>query len=111
VGKLFVVYHEHIVENAVHHADLVRFEGYECYVAKASPEFVSDVGNRLARLKPPIALILSADAAHIGVSLRSDRSVDVATIAKKYGGNGHPAAAGFELRYGDLVPWTVVPKA
>jgi len=111
VGGLFMEYHENIVENAVHHADIVEFEGYECYVAKASPEFVSDVGNRLARLKPPIALILSADAERISVSLRSDRSVDVSAIARKYGGNGHPAAAAFILRYGDAAPWTVVPKA
>jgi len=109
-GAFFAQHHAHIVEGLVHHADLVRFEGFECYLVGATGEFKSDVGNRLAQLKSPIAIIISADATYIRVSLRSDKSVDVAAIARKYGGNGHPAAAGFRLKYGDAIPWTVIEK-
>ncbi len=109
-GKLFVQHHEHIVINGIHHAELVRFEGYECYLTGSSSEFKSDVGNRLARLKPPIGIVVSADAEGLRVSLRSDGSVNVASIAQKYGGNGHPAAAGFEIPFGNPIPWTVITK-
>lgn len=109
-GKLFAQHHEHIVMHGIHHAEIVSFEGYECYLAGTSGEFTSDVGNRLARLKPPIAIIVSADAEGLRVSLRSDESVNVATLAQKYGGNGHPAASGFEIPYGSPIPWKLVEK-
>ncbi len=109
-GAVFQQYQEHVVENAVNHAELVRFEGFECYLAGTSGEFVSDTGNRLAIKRPPLALILSASAAGLRVSLRSDGSVNVATIAQKYGGNGHPAASGFMIPFGKDVPWEIVKK-
>lgn len=105
-GTLFEIYHEHVVENGVRHAELVTFEGYECYLASSSGEFVSDIGNRLVTKRPPIALIVSANATDLRVSLRSDKSVDVAALARKYGGNGHPAAAAFRIPLGQPVPWT-----
>ncbi|OGG76458.1 hypothetical protein A2950_00615 [Candidatus Kaiserbacteria bacterium RIFCSPLOWO2_01_FULL_55_19] len=111
IGALFAQYHEHVVVHGVNHAETVHFEGYECYLTGSTGEFVSDIGNRLARLKPPIAIILSSGAEGLRVSLRSDGSVDVATLARKYGGNGHPAAAGFELPFGSPIPWEIVaPK-
>jgi uncharacterized protein len=110
IGKLFSQYHEHIVVHGVNHAELVKFEGYECYLVGSSGEFVSDIGNRLARLKPPIAIVVIADSERTRVSLRSDKSINVAEIAQKYGGNGHPAASGFEIPYGKPVPWTPVKK-
>ncbi len=94
--------------HGVHHAKLVNFEGYECYLVGSTSEFKSDIGNRLARLKPPIAIIISAEAEGLRVSLRSDGTVNVANLAQKYGGNGHPAASGFELPYGTPIPWTVL---
>lgn len=109
-GRLFVQYHEHVVVHGVHHAEMVHFEGYDCYITGSTGEFVSDIGNRLARLKPPIAIIISADAEGLRVSLRSDGSVDVATLAQKYGGNGHPAAAGFGIPFGSPIPWTIIKK-
>ena len=107
-GVLFVQYHQHIIDNGVHHAESVRFEGYECYLAGASGEFISDIGHTLALEKPPLALVISADASGLRVSLRSDGSVDVAALARKYGGNGHPAAAGFRIPFGSTIPWEPV---
>ena len=109
-GSLFNQYHEHIINNAVRHADLVTFEGYECYLVCATGEFKSDVGHTLVESKPPIALIVSMDASEMQVSLRSDKTVDVAALARKYGGNGHPAAAAFRVQFGEKVPWTPVEK-
>lgn len=109
-GRLFSQHHEHVVLHGIHHAEIVSFEGYECYLTGASGEFTSDTGNRLARLKPPIAIIVSADAEGLRVSLRSDGSVNVASIAQKYGGNGHPAASGFEIPFGNIIPWKLIEK-
>lgn len=109
-GTMFEQYHDHIVTNGVRHAELVSFEGYECYFASSTGEFVSDIGNRLVTTRPPIALIASVSATDVRVSLRSDKTIDVAAIARKYGGNGHPAAAGFRIPLGAPVPWTPIEE-
>ena len=109
-GTIFEQYHQHVVDTAVHHAELVRFEGYECYLASSTGEFVSDIGNILALKKPPIALIISADATDVRVSLRSNGEVDVSLLARRYGGNGHPAASGFRIPFGDTMPWEPIEK-
>ncbi|MDE1919202.1 MAG: hypothetical protein KGH56_00715 [Patescibacteria group bacterium] len=109
-GAIFQEYHEHVIENGVRHAEVVEFEGYECFLVGSSGEFVSDIGNRLVQAKPPIAIIVSADASELRISLRSDKTVDVAALARKHGGNGHPAAAGFKIALGGKVPWKPVEK-
>ena len=40
------------------------------------------------------------------VSLRSDKNINVAEIAFKYGGGGHKSAAGFTLEKEIEFPWT-----
>ena len=109
-GIVYSEHFAHLVESIMKKAELVRFEGYDCYLAGASSEFTSDVGNGLARAKPPLALILNARADVIHVSLRSVDDADVSAIARKYGGNGHPRAAAFRIRYGDPLPWTPIEK-
>lgn len=56
---------------------------------------VSNIGAAvLANFPIDYVLIVSA---HGVVSLRSDGKVDVGAIAKRFGGGGHPGAAGFKL--------------
>ena len=107
-GKIYAEHFAILVEQIANKAVLVSFEGYECYLVGAVDMFKSDVGNRLAKMKPPLAIIVSFHVDGIGVSLRSDSSVDVSEIAKKYGGNGHPRASAFRLNWGDPLPWTVL---
>lgn len=109
-GEHYEQYHTHIVGNGVRHAELVSFEGFVCYFASATGEFVSDIGHELVTQRPPISLIASVSATDVRVSLRSDKTVDVAALARKYGGNGHPAAAGFRIPLGAPVPWTVIKE-
>jgi nanoRNase/pAp phosphatase (c-di-AMP/oligoRNAs hydrolase) len=110
-GQAYLEYHEHVVQNAIAHAELVEFEGYPCLLTGAAGQFVSDIGNRLANLRPPIAIVLTADAEQMHVSLRSDGSVNVAELAQKYGGNGHPAASGIRLPLGAPMPWKKIEDA
>ncbi len=107
------IYAEHfaiLVEQIANKAVLVSFEDYECYLASGAQMFTSDVGNRLARLKPPLGIIASLHGDVLNVSLRSDPSIDVSAIARKYGGNGHPHASAFRLAWGAPLPWTVLKE-
>lgn len=69
--------------------------------------FASELGNRLAERCGTFGLIwqLAADG-EIKVSLRATGKIDVATIAARYGGGGHPNAAGFRMpanRFGEEI--------
>lgn len=95
---------------AIDAAKKVRFEGLDCYFANSLPSITmrSYIGHALYEKLPPIALIVSAHPDGFGVSIRGDGSVDVAKIAEKYGGGGHPGSAGFFIKNGDPVPWVEI---
>jgi oligoribonuclease NrnB/cAMP/cGMP phosphodiesterase (DHH superfamily) len=104
-GKIYAEYGELLVEELVSRAQLVSFEGHEIYLSTSIGAFTSDLGNKLARRKGPLALCLEARPDGLRVSLRGDGSVDVSEIARTYGGNGHRNAAAFSLPYEHPVPW------
>lgn len=109
-GKIYAEHFAILVEQISNKAVSVSFEGFECYLASAVDMFASDVGNRLVQLKPPLGIVVNLHGDVLNVSLRSDPSVDVSAIARKYGGNGHPQASAFRLKWGDPLPWTVVKE-
>lgn len=111
LGAGFAEHKGIIVEQIMRMAELVEFEGYRCYLASCSKQFTSQVGNKLAHKLPPIAVIASVQSWGLRVSLRSDGTADVSEIAQCYGGNGHPYAAAFSLRWGDPIPWKAVKEA
>lgn len=88
--------------------EIVKFEGYETYAVNAPHVFASQMGNALCKEKPPIAIIWQRSGGKLEVSLRSDGSVDVSEIAKKYGGGGHKAAAGFMVVAEQFFPWKII---
>jgi len=106
-GKIYAEHFAILTEQIANKAVLVSFEGFECYLASAATMFTSDVGNRLATLKPPLGIIASLHGDVLHISLRSDASLDVSAIARKYGGNGHPQASAFLIPWGGTLPWTV----
>jgi oligoribonuclease NrnB/cAMP/cGMP phosphodiesterase (DHH superfamily) len=78
-----------------------EFEGYPaiaCNIGKSSSELFDSVKD-----KPELLIMFVFDGDIFHVSLRSE-SIDVAEIAKKYGGGGHKnpvgvgGAAGFEIK-------------
>jgi len=109
-GKIYAEHFAILVEQIAKKAILVSFEGFECYLASAANMFTSDVGNYLARLRPPLGVIVNLHGDVVNVSLRSGPGLDVSALAQKYGGNGHPQASGFELKWGDPLPWTVLDE-
>ena len=103
-------YFKLLAESAITSAKLVEFEGHQCYFANSHPNMTmkSYIGNQLVKKLPPIALIVAAHPEGFGVSIRGDGSVDVAEIARKFGGNGHPSSAGFLIPAGGPLPWKEV---
>lgn len=105
-------YFDLLVAHTVERARLVRFEGHEVYLGEALPlkPMESAVGHALAKKKGPFALIVHARRFAIRVSLRGDGTVDVAAIARAYGGNGHPSSAAFSFGWGTAPPWEKVEE-
>ena len=107
-ARTYAEYFNLTAKYAASKAHLVSFEGYECYFANAHPHITmkSAVAKMLYTKKPPLALIVTAHPEGFGVSIRGDESlVDVAEIARRFGGNGHPGSAGFQIPLGTDVPW------
>lgn len=104
-GSLILEYENTMINRLIEKkAEQVRFCGYRT-LAVNSPVFVSEIGNRMAKKNPPIAIIWHVRSGKLSVSLRSDGSVDVSRLAARFGGGGHKAAAGFVLPFRTSLPW------
>lgn len=83
-------------------AEEITFEGHRCLMVN-SPLYVSYIGHALYKKLPHMGVVWSRRGDRVVVSLRSDGSIDVAEIAKKYGGGGHKAAAAFSWTEKDFL--------
>lgn len=109
-GEAYARHFAILVEQMARRASLVEFEGIECYVVGSSGIFASDLGNLLAKTKPPLGIVTHLTGDVLSVSLRSDEALDVSLLAQKYGGGGHPRAAGFDIAWGTPLPWRVIKE-
>lgn len=90
---------------ALRHGQRIVSDGDSAWLAvpglaiNAPALFASELGNRLAGQSGGVGLTWQlADDREIKVSLRSQGSaLDVSVIAARYGGGGHPNAAGFRM--------------
>ena len=74
--------------------------GYDVPVLNAPSAYVSDAGHIMS-INEPFAACYWDHAAGRSFSLRSSETgVDVAEVAKKFGGGGHAKAAGFTVKIG-----------
>lgn len=75
-----------------------RDESVAGLAINASTLFTSELGGRLAERSGTFGLVwqLAADG-EVKASLRGCNTVNVAHIARRYGGGGHPNAAGFRM--------------
>ena len=90
---------------ALRHGQAIVTSGEQAWLAvgglsvNANALFASELGNLLAERSESFGLVWQvAGDGEIKVSLRSRKgSPDVSVIAARYGGGGHPSAAGFRL--------------
>ena len=105
-GEYLLKYEDAMTKRLIDGAMLAEFEGHKTLVVN-SPVLHSEIGMRLTKLMPPIAITWSQKLGINRVSLRSDGTVDVAKLAGKYGGGGHKAAAGFAFPMDKSAPWKI----
>ena len=109
-GKLLLKYQQILVNDIIKNSgQIVEFESYKIFAINSSV-FSNEIGNYLAVNHPPFAIIWQQKGENTTVSLRSDQTVDVGAIAKKFGGGGHIGAAGFEISLGVPLPWKVIKQ-
>ena len=90
-----------MVERLCSTARFTKFAGHTNVAVVHSVLMPSEVGHRLLELHKvaPFAVIYNQTADQTHYELRSrDGGVNVADIAKRLGGGGHPAAAGFSQK-------------
>ncbi len=110
-GAIYAEHSDKLIEKAVESADLIEFEGYIVYMSGAGIRAFSDyIGHALAIKHPPFALMVRPVDDGLNISIRGDGSVDVAEIARRFGGNGHTSAAGFRIPWNTQIPWKPAPK-
>lgn len=81
------------------------FEGLEVLLVN-TPIFQGEVSDQLLKANPDIALVICyADTkegfCYCSMRSRKSRSYDINKIAEKFGGGGHPSAAGFLIECED----------
>lgn len=108
-GKAVLDYQQIILDAIVrNNTQKVSFEGLTMYAVNAPKWFASLLGAMLYEKLPPMAIIWTQLSDINAVSLRSDGTVDVSELAKKYGGGGHPDSAGFKLPLDVPLPWKII---
>lgn len=108
LGNTILQYKRVLIDYITRHAEKGTFVGKSAWIVN-TPLFESEVGHTLVERKggPKIALIWRETDGVIRVSLRSASGVDVSKLAERFGGGGHPQAAGFRLRRGEKLPWQI----
>lgn len=105
LGKSLLRYKEQLIKEIIaDRAYPVLFAGRKVFAVN-SPVFESEIGHALCKKKPPFAVIWRQKGDTVRVSLRSNGKFDVNKLADRYGGGGHPEAAGFSLKRGQKIPW------
>jgi oligoribonuclease NrnB/cAMP/cGMP phosphodiesterase (DHH superfamily) len=107
-GALLELHYRSLYEKLLPSAELVKFAGYKVYALNCPYYFTSDLGRALAIKTHSFALLWSESDGRIRCSLRSAGTIDVAKIAKKYGGGGHKESSGFSFPVGKKTPWKLL---
>ena len=107
VGKILIKYRQKLINKLSSRADKAKIHNHSALIAN-SPVFQSEIGNALVEKGAALGIIWSQRNGKRYFSLRSNGKVDVSKIAKKYGGGGHKAAAGFSMDIKKPLPWKTI---
>lgn len=102
MGSMLESYQLSMVKDIAKMAIDTDLDGYPAKIVNSTIH-ISEVGGMLAE-QSKVGIVWSLISGVVRISLRSrGPEVDVATIAKKYGGGGHFNAAGFSLSIPDFI--------
>lgn len=94
-GRPILRYKNRLIETAASRVRLVELEGHRIPVVTCCV-LQSEIGGRLSKDHPFVAIVFESGNRRIwSLRSREDGGVNVAEIAKRRGGGGHPNAAGF----------------
>ncbi len=100
-GRKALEHQRNTLQSGLKNAFPLNFHGHKTLAVNWSLE-ASDMGEMIYKeLGYPVALMFYFTGSVWNFSLRSDR-IDVSELALKYGGGGHPGAAGFRR---DNIQW------
>jgi len=99
VGVTVKKRNQQIIDSHVSHAETVMFHGHEVMIVNCTVDLASEICGALAVDRPFAMTYFDTATGDRVYSLRSSPTgLDVAEIAKVYGGGGHKHAAGFTWR-------------
>ena len=100
-GRPILRYKNRLIETAASRVKMIELDGHKIPVV-TSCVLQSEIGGRLSPEHPFVAIVFETEGRRIW-SLRSHEKsgINVADIAKKRGGGGHPNAAGFIEYFGE----------
>ena len=110
-GRAMNAKYDHLATQMAEGAEPVRLSGVVGSKLNASSLFTSKLGELLYLSNGTFALLWRIEKGLLCVSLRAKKgSIDVAEIARQYGGGGHEAAAAFRLTLGTPACKTFLDK-
>ena len=111
LAKILTNYENKYIKKILKNAELVQFGKYKIYAINSTVlNLNSQIGAELLKIKPPLSVIWHERDGFRFISLRSNDSVDVSKIAKRFGGGGHKKAAGFKLSVKEALPWRNISR-
>ncbi len=102
-GRTMRTYRDWLVGVICERAKLESVGDYLVPCVDCPPELASEAGDLLCRQWPEqeFAALRRTDAGLISYSIRSRGGFDCQALAVRFGGGGHPGAAGFSIRTSD----------
>lgn len=98
IGEILQRSYQGMVESQIENAKLINFEGHRIYAVNSVSIFKSELGHILAeKSKSKFSIVYTFEEEKLKISLRGNDKINLAELAKKYGGGGHFNAAGFSV--------------
>lgn len=109
-GSAYTEHFQMLVAQLATQAAWGMFEDHKVAIISGPRMFATELGTYLRKRGAEFVLITRNEPnGNLSVSMRGgDTKIDLAKIAQKYGGNGHPGSAAFSLPWGAPIPWKVI---
>ena len=101
-GKTLISFVNSIQKEILKHSHKLIIDEFTVPAVNAPSAFTSELGNQLAQNKPFAAVYFSKPDGY-KISLRStEKGENVAKIAQRFGGGGHPMASSFNVPFSEF---------